>query len=52
MKLVIFYISDHGFGHAARNIPIIRELLATDVTLRVIVKTGVAQGEFIQSNFR
>lgn len=51
MKLVIFYLSDHGFGHAARNIPIIRELLAIDETLKIIVKTGFAQGEFIQSNF-
>lgn len=51
MKLVIFYVSDHGFGHAARNIPIIRELLAIDETLKIIVKTGFAQGEFIQSNF-
>ena len=51
MKLVIFYLSDHGFGHAARNIPIIKELLATDETLKIIVNTGVAQGEFIESNF-
>lgn len=51
MKLVIFYLSDHGFGHAARNIPIIRELLAIDETLKIIVKTGTAQGEFIESNF-
>lgn len=51
MKLVIFYLSDHGFGHAARNIPIIRELLAIDETLKIIVNTGVAQGEFIESNF-
>ena len=43
MKLVIFYLSDHGFGHAARNIPIIKELLATDETLKIIVNTGVAQ---------
>lgn len=51
MKLVIFYLSDHGFGHAARNIPIITELLAVDQAVNVIVKTGIAQGEFIQSNF-
>ena len=51
MKTIIFYISDHGFGHAARNIPIIKELLATDETLKIIVKTGIAQGEFIDSNF-
>ena len=51
MKLVIFYLSDHGFGHASRNIPIIKELLAIDETLKIIVKTGFAQGEFIESNF-
>ena len=51
MKLVIFYISDHGFGHAARNIPIMKELLAVDQAVNIIVKTGIAQGEFIQSNF-
>lgn len=51
LKLVIFYVSDHGFGHAARNIPIIKELLSAHETLKIIVKTGFAQGEFIQSNF-
>lgn len=51
MKLVIFYISDHGFGHAARNIPIMKELLAVDQGVNIIVKTGIAQGEFIESNF-
>ena len=51
MKLVIFYLSDHGFGHAARNILIIRKLLVKDETLKVIVRTGTAQGEFIESNF-
>ena len=51
MKLVIFYLSDHGFGHAARNIPIIRRLLAVDQAINIIVKTGLAQGDFIQSNF-
>ncbi len=51
MKLVIFYLSDHGFGHAARNIPIIRQLLAVDQAINIIVKTGLAQGEFVESNF-
>lgn len=51
MKLVIFYLSDHGFGHSARNIPIIRELLVTDRNVKIIVKTGIAQGDFIESNF-
>ena len=51
MKLVIFYLSDHGFGHAARNITIMKELLAVDQAVNIIVKTGIAQGEFIESNF-
>ena len=51
MKLIIFYLSDHGFGHAARNIPIMKELLAGDQAVNIIVKTGIAQGEFIESNF-
>ena len=51
MKTIIFYVSDHGFGHAARNIPIMKELLAVDQAVNIIVKTGLAQGEFIQSNF-
>ena len=47
---VIFYLSDHGFGHAARNIPII-ELLLEDGH-EVIVKTGEAQGEFIRDSLK
>lgn len=35
---VIFYLSDHGFGHAARNIPIIESLLENGH--HVMVKTG------------
>lgn len=51
LKLIILYLSDHGFGHAARNIPIMKELLAVDQAVNIIVKTGIAQGEFIESNF-
>lgn len=43
--------SDHGFGHAARNIPIMKKLLAVDQAVNIIFKKGIAQGEFIQSNF-
>lgn len=45
---VIFYLSDHGFGHAARNIAIIEMLLADGHD--VIVKTGEAQGEFVRDS--
>lgn len=51
MKTIIFYVSDHGFGHAARNIPIMKEVLAVDQSVNIIVKTGIVQGEFIESNF-
>lgn len=51
MKSIIFYLSDHGFGHASRNIPIIKSLLSSNESLNVIVKTGFFQGKFIESNF-
>lgn len=49
MKSIVFYISDHGFGHASRNIPIIRYILEAFNDTKVIVKTGKVQGEFIRS---
>lgn len=48
IKTITFYISDHGFGHASRNIPIIRYILKKYDNIRVIIKTGEAQGEFIR----
>ena len=42
------YLSDHGFVHASRNIPIIRYILEANNDIRVIVKTGKAQGQFIR----
>lgn len=45
---IAFYISDHGFGHASRNIPIIRYILEVYKNIKIIVKTGKAQGEFIK----
>lgn len=49
MKTIAFYISDHGFGHASRNIPIIGYILEANLDIRVIIKTGKQQGEFIKS---
>jgi len=43
------YISDHGFGHASRNIPIIRYILEANNNIKIIVKTGKSQGEFIRN---
>lgn len=35
---IAFYLSDHGFGHAARNIPIIHELL-NPVDIEALLKS-------------
>lgn len=48
MKTIAFYISDHGFGHASRNIPLMGYILEANSEIRVIVKTGKNQGEFIK----
>ncbi|UYZ21790.1 glycosyltransferase [Mesobacillus jeotgali] len=37
MKVIAYYISDYGYGHASRSIAIIRELLLRDSNIRVIV---------------
>lgn len=37
MKTIAYYISDYGFGHAARSIAIIRELLEKEPSYRVII---------------
>lgn len=40
MNRIAFYISDHGFGHAARNIAIIESLMEQDENLYITIKTG------------
>lgn len=40
MKTVCFYISDYGYGHAARAIALIRDLVLHDERVRIIVKTA------------
>ena len=52
MKNIAFYISDHGFGHASRNIPIIRYILEVRNDIKIYVKTGIKQGEFIKDSLR
>ena len=43
MKTIAFYISDHGFGHASRNIPIMGYILEANLDTRIIVKSGKHQ---------
>ncbi|WP_368490067.1 glycosyltransferase [Clostridium sp. BJN0013] len=48
MKTIAFYISNHGFGHASRNIPIIHELLTKSREIEIIIKSGKNQIHFMQ----
>ena len=50
MKVVAFYITNYGFGHASRNIPIMEKLLRMDDELRIIVKTHTKQLKFIRQS--
>ncbi|MFX1255570.1 MAG: hypothetical protein ACFFCZ_28465 [Promethearchaeota archaeon] len=40
MKKIIYYISDHGFGHATRSIAIIDTLLKNFPNIEIIVRTS------------
>jgi hypothetical protein len=43
---IAFYISGHGYGHAARDVELIRTLLDTRLDLSVVVRTAVAPALF------
>lgn len=46
----LFYITNHGFGHASRNVPVIEELLRRDSRNEVLIKTDKLRAEFLQRN--
>ena len=46
MVVVVFYISGHGFGHASRDIEVIRTVCALRPETRVIVRTAVPRWLF------
>lgn len=50
MKTIAFYISNHGFGHASRNIPIIENICKNYNNVNVIIKTGKEQLKFMQQS--
>lgn len=39
---IVFYVSGHGFGHASRDIELMRTLLARRPDARIVVRTAVA----------
>lgn len=44
--VIVFYVSGHGFGHASRDIELIREICARRPDARVIVRTSVPRWLF------
>lgn len=49
-KQYAFYITNHGFGHASRNIPIIEGILEKEPQSVIHVKTDEIRIEFIRKN--
>lgn len=49
MKTVAYYISDYGYGHAARSIGVIREILNQDKDIKVIICASFAL-EFLRQS--
>lgn len=47
----VFYITNHGYGHASRNVPIIKNLLNRDFNTEVYIKTDALRVEFLKRNF-
>ncbi len=47
----VFYITNHGYGHASRNVPIILELLKRNSDNLVYVKSDIQRIEFLKRNF-
>lgn len=45
-----FYITNHGFGHASRNVSVIRELLKRNPKATIVIKTDSVRVEFLKRN--
>ncbi len=45
-----FYVSNHGFGHAARNIPLIEKIWRDNKKHQIYVSTDSLRGEMIKHN--
>ena len=44
--VIVFYISGHGFGHASRQIELMREVCAQRPGIRIIARTSVPRWMF------
>jgi L-arabinokinase len=43
---IVFYVSGHGFGHASRDIELIRAICARDAEARIVVRTAAPERLF------
>jgi len=48
--IISFYITNHGFGHASRNVPIVEELLRRNSKLIIHIKSDRARCNFLKRN--
>lgn len=48
----VFYITNHGFGHASRNVPIIMNILNEDSNVHVFVKSDKIRCDFMKRNLK
>ena len=46
----VFYITNHGYGHASRNVPIIRALARRNPGLELAIKSDAQRCAFLQRN--
>lgn len=51
-KQYVFYITNHGYGHASRNVAIIRKMFEMDENIIVHVKTDEERIQFLRRNLK
>lgn len=49
---IVFYITNHGFGHASRNVPIIQEMLQRNSQLEIDIKSDKERCLFLDRNLK
>jgi len=46
---MVFYISDHGFGHASRSLALIENIIQLYKEVKIFIKTGEKQLNFCKA---
>lgn len=49
-KQYVFYITNHGYGHASRNVAIIKKMFEMDENIVIHVKTDEERIRFLKRN--